>query len=81
MNEQKDGIKNGLRCPLCNNLVVELTKDHIIPKAVGGLDVPSNIQMICSNCNQLKNKLIDRLIIRMYKRMYEDPILIEKFRP
>ena len=31
-----------------------LTKDHIVPKADGGKDVPSNCQTLCILCNQLK---------------------------
>ena len=30
--------------------------DHIKPKAAGGTNEPSNIQMICSPCNRAKGK-------------------------
>lgn len=31
-----------------------LTRDHIIPKSKGGTDDPTNIQILCYNCNQMK---------------------------
>lgn len=37
---------------------VMLTKDHIIPKSLGGKDELSNYQTLCSNCNVKKgNKM------------------------
>jgi len=71
-----------LICPLCKNEVKELTEDHIIMKAMGGPGKGhGNIQMICSNCNALKNKLIDRVLYRMWKGWYNDPILQKLFNP
>lgn len=70
-----------VRCPLCGNEVVMLTEDHIVPKAMGGGGKGTgNIQMICSNCNALKNIVIDRVLYRMWKGWYEDPILTAIFR-
>jgi 5-methylcytosine-specific restriction endonuclease McrA len=37
-----------------NGKLVVMTKDHIKPKAYGGLDVLDNLQPMCYTCNQLK---------------------------
>lgn len=34
---------------------VMLTKDHIIPRSMGGPDSPSNYQTMCQRCNMLKS--------------------------
>jgi 5-methylcytosine-specific restriction protein A len=34
----------------------DLTGDHRIPKAAGGTDEPSNVQVLCRSCNSAKNK-------------------------
>lgn len=36
----------------------DLTADHRIPKALGGTDEPSNVQVLCRSCNSAKNKSI-----------------------
>lgn len=69
-------------CPLCKNEVIELTEDHIVPKAMGGAGKGhGNIQMICQNCNALKNVTIDRLLYRMWQGWYDDPLLQKAFNP
>jgi len=52
------------RCCLCTkdlsgiiSIKSEKQYDHIIPLAKGGLNDVSNIQLLCSNCNNKKNKL------------------------
>lgn len=38
---------------------VMITKDHIIPKSLGGLDTLSNYQTMCAPCNRAKGNKID----------------------
>ncbi|MFL5910529.1 MAG: HNH endonuclease [Gaiellaceae bacterium] len=33
----------------------DLTADHIVPKAAGGTDEPSNVQVLCRGCNSRKH--------------------------
>jgi 5-methylcytosine-specific restriction protein A len=33
----------------------DLTADHIVPKARGGTDDPSNVQVLCRGCNARKH--------------------------
>lgn len=32
----------------------EATVDHVIPRAMGGPDIPENIQLLCNECNRKK---------------------------
>lgn len=46
---------------------VLMTKDHIIPASQGGLDIPENMQPMCSRCNSKKgNKMPEKV----------DPVLL-----
>lgn len=38
---------------------VMLTKDHIVPKSRGGLDILSNYQTMCAPCNSAKGNKTD----------------------
>ena len=42
--------------PLCRwcGADTELTIDHVVPLARGGTNEPENLQLLCSECNQLK---------------------------
>lgn len=52
-------VQQGYRCACCQQ-VKPLTKDHIIPVALGGSDNISNIQALCQSCNASKGtKIID----------------------
>lgn len=47
------------RCSCCGARA-ELTKDHIIPIALGGTDDSWNIQALCAKCNRAKGtRIID----------------------
>ena len=37
-------------CPQCMSLM-ELTRHHIVPRCRGGLDIPSNILLVCRPCH------------------------------
>jgi hypothetical protein len=51
--------RQGLRCAKCMRKA-PLTKDHIIPCALGGTDDIENIQGLCQPCNSSKGiKIID----------------------
>lgn len=39
---------------------VMLTKDHIIPKSLGGLDTLDNLQTMCKVCNEAKGNGINQ---------------------
>lgn len=48
--------KQGGVCPLCGEHFEyeEMEGDHIVPWSKGGKTIPSNLQMICKNCNRTK---------------------------
>ena len=51
--------RDGLRCYYCG-IVVTYDKaqvDHVIAKARGGTDAPSNLVIACATCNNLKSTL------------------------
>ena len=39
-------------CAYCGNAADEM--DHVVPRHLGGLDIPSNLVAACSRCNNLK---------------------------
>lgn len=39
---------------------IMMTKDHIIPKSLGGSDTFKNYQVMCSKCNSEKDNLITK---------------------
>ena len=43
-------------CALCGTFRNVLDRDHKVPKAMGGSNEPSNIQLICQNCHQDKTR-------------------------
>ena len=55
--------RNGYTCQMCgsaagdpdpynSNRTIRLTIGHIVDKAKGGEDIPSNLRAVCSNCNE-----------------------------
>jgi len=51
--------RDGLRCHYCDYLMTysEAQVDHVIAKARGGSDAPSNLVLACARCNGLKSTL------------------------
>ena len=51
--------RDGLRCHYCDYLMSyqEAQIDHILAKARGGSDAPSNLVLACSRCNHIKSTL------------------------
>ena len=47
---------------------VKLEVDHIIPKAMGGKDIPENLVTACRDCNQGKKDFLTDTIIQYAKR-------------
>lgn len=43
-------------CKMCGTFREVLHRDHIVPRAIGGSNELSNIQLICANCHQDKTK-------------------------
>jgi hypothetical protein len=43
-------------CAYCGQTLFKLTKDHIIPVALGGTDEIDNIVPACQRCNSMKHK-------------------------
>ena len=52
--------KYGNMCLRCGEAGVLLTPDHVVPLSLGGSNLISNLQPLCSVCNSWKNiKVID----------------------
>jgi len=51
--------RDGLRCHYCDYLMSyeEAQVDHILAKARGGTDAPTNLVLACSRCNNMKSTL------------------------
>lgn len=48
--------RDGLRCHYCDALMTysEAQVDHVVAKARGGTDLPTNLVLACPRCNNLK---------------------------
>lgn len=46
-------------CALCGRTLTPdtMTVDHVVARALGGLDEPANLQAACLRCNNLKSRL------------------------
>ena len=51
--------RDGLRCHYCDVMMTysEAQIDHVLAKARGGTDVPTNLVLACFRCNSLKSTL------------------------
>jgi hypothetical protein len=51
--------RDGLRCHYCDTLMTyaDAQIDHILAKARGGTDAPSNLVLACARCNNAKSTL------------------------
>lgn len=51
--------RDGLNCHYCQKEITaqEAQVDHIVARARGGTDVPSNLVLACPRCNHLKSSL------------------------
>lgn len=50
---------NGYHCPgygVPSHSAEKLTVDHVVPKAAGGTDHPSNLSVLCRSCNSRKGR-------------------------
>ena len=74
--QRSSGIKHTLfgkqegRCNGCRHWfdIRHFEVDHIIPKAKGGHDDDSNLQLLCGSCNRMKGKKpMEYLIVRLKK--------------
>ena len=58
--------RDGRQCAYCGKTDLPLQLDHVVPKASGGSDRPSNLVLACRACNEAKGKqpinlfLVDR---------------------
>ena len=55
IKHQLFGIQEG-RCNLCKHEIEfrHMEVDHIIPRAIGGPDDDTNLQLLCGHCNRVK---------------------------
>jgi 5-methylcytosine-specific restriction protein A len=60
--------RDNYQCRSCGKThkTVKLQIDHIIPLAKGGSNDMSNLQTLCSECNQQKSDRIDRRFKRYF---------------
>lgn len=63
-NDSKNGPTSFHLC-LWSDDLIQMTKDHIIPKSKGGADHISNMQCMCTKCNMKKgNTMTDNDILK-----------------
>ena len=57
VKHQLFGMQEG-RCNLCRHEIEfkNMEVDHVIPRAKGGADDDSNLQLLCGHCNRVKGK-------------------------
>lgn len=50
-----------------NNKYVLMTKDHLVPRSLGGKDSRTNYQTMCTLCNRKKDKLLPEKLPEDYR--------------
>ena len=73
-------IKHNTRCVDCNistkfssiQTSDQATIEHIIPKSLGGSNSRENLTLLCYNCNQNRNSVLEarKHYLKYYKRGY-----------
>lgn len=58
MTRRRRDAMRGRNCPQCRKPMTSHnrrpTRDHIKPREFGGLSIPENIRIVCSDCNGLR---------------------------
>lgn len=57
INKPKNGYSNATLISEVNGKEIKFTRDHIIPKSLGGNDTYDNMQTMCEECNNAKGSL------------------------
>lgn len=73
-------------CYICGfDNEIALEEHHIIPRALGGSDHPSNLTVLCSNCHTAITNMYNRWFFRNIWEIFEDrdypPDLVKKNTP
>lgn len=74
------------KCPYCDRVMdvtgAQLwstrTKDHIVPKVLGGDNHPLNVTFCCRHCNQLKGGSTPGMLRELAREMHGKAVLIDK---
>lgn len=61
-----------MKCFYCERELPWLTTDHIVPKALGGANIPKNKIKSCFKCNQLKGPLMPSEFIVKIDNLLKD---------
>lgn len=67
--------RDNYTCRFCGSSApdVHLEIDHVIPRAHGGMDLASNLQVLCDECNAGKKATMpERWLVKETKRKQED---------
>lgn len=85
MNYRHDNIRkyvdtliarDGNECAICGGKWEQV--DHIRPKAAGGLNCPSNLQLLCKECHRKKTEEIDIPKIKSFLHELKDRSVVTR---
>lgn len=83
MNARQVAARDGTDCKICGDSVdMDVDKrdwfrpsvDHIVPRAAGGTDDPTNLQLAHLWCNQVKNRRPEFTLLRGCKRRWQQAL-------